>query len=96
MSRVQISAEAEGDIDQIAAHTLATWGWRQTNKFLAKLEDGFELLAQNPSIGRSCEPLHAGLQRFEIGMHVIFYISKQGTILIVRVLHQDMLPDNYI
>ena len=52
MLQVDVSLEAEEDIDQITAYTTSTWGWRQTNHYLAKPEDGFNLLAQNPSVGR--------------------------------------------
>ena len=65
MLKVNVSVEAEEDIDLIAAYTTRTWGWRQTNRYLAKLEDGFELLAQNPLIGRSCDSIRpdcAGLR----------------------------------
>ncbi len=96
MPRVRISAEAEEDIDRIAAYTTSTWGWRQTDRYLAKLEYGFDLLAKNPSIGRSCDSIRAGLQRFEIGRHVVFYIPEPGGVLVVRVLHQRMLPGNYV
>jgi toxin ParE1/3/4 len=94
--QVRISGEAEADIDRIADYTTSTWGWRQTNQYLAKLEDGFDLLAQNPSIGRSCDSIRAGLRRFEIGRHVVFYLPESDGVLVVRVLHQQMLPNNYI
>ncbi len=96
MPQFQLSAEAEVDIDQIAAYTTSTWGWRQTDQYLAKLEDGFDLLARNPSIGRSCNSLRAGLRRFEIGSHVVFYLPEADCVLVVRVLHQRMLPINYV
>ena len=96
MAQVRISGEAETDIDRIADYTTSTWGWRQTNQYLAKLEDGFDLLAQNPSIGRSCDSIRAGLRRFEIGRHVVFYLPESDGVLVVRVLHQQMLPNNYI
>lgn len=96
MAQVRISGEAEADIDRIADYTTSTWGWRQTNQYLAKLEDGFDLLAQNPSIGRSCDSIRAGLRRFEIGRHVVFYLPESDGVLVVRVLHQQMLPNNYI
>jgi toxin ParE1/3/4 len=92
MLQVDVSVEAEEDIDQISAYTTKTWGWRQTNHYLAKLEDGFSLLAQNPSVGRSCDSIRPGLRRFEIGKHVVFYLIEPGKLLIVRVLHQQMIP----
>jgi len=33
-----------------------------------------------------------GLRRFEHGKHVVFYRIVAGGILIVRVLHQRMMP----
>ncbi len=86
MLQVDVFVEAEEDIDQITAYTTRTWGWRQTVPYLAKLEDGFILLAQNPSIGRSCDSIRPGLRRFEIGKHVVFYIPDSGKLLIVRIL----------
>jgi len=92
MPQVDVSVDAEEDIDGIAAFTAKTWGQRQTDEYLAKLEDSFKLLAQNPSIGRLCESIRPGLLRFEVGKHVVFYIREPEGILIVRVLHQQMIP----
>jgi len=94
--RVRISVEAEADIDRIADYTTNTWGWRQTDEYLAKLEEGFDLLAQNPGIGRPCDSLRTGLRRFEVGRHVVFYLPEPEGVLVVRVLHQQMLPSNYV
>lgn len=96
MPQVRFSGEAEEDIDRIAAYTTSTWGQRQTDQYLATLEDGFDLLAQNPAIGRPCDSIRAGLRRFEIGRHVVFYLVEPGGVLVVRVLHQQMLPANYV
>ena len=96
MPQVCVSVEAEADIDQIADYTTSTWGWRQADRYLAALEDGFDLIAQNPSLGRSCDRLRTGLRRFEIGSHVVFYLPEPEGVLVVRVLHQRMLPDKYI
>jgi toxin ParE1/3/4 len=92
MLQVDISVEAEEDIDEITAYTTSTWGWRQTDQYLAKLEDCFDLLAKNPSAGRCCDSIRSGLHRFEIGKHVVFYIPYPKKLLIVRVLHQQMIP----
>jgi toxin ParE1/3/4 len=96
MPQVRISVQAEEDIDQIADYTVAEWGWRQADQYLAKLETGFELLAQNPSIGRACDSIRKNLRRFEIGKHVVFYLEEPGGILVVRVLHERMMPAKYI
>lgn len=95
MTQVRISAAAEEDIGHIAAYTTTEWGWRQAHEYLTRLEEGLELLARNPSMGRSCDAIRERLRRFEIGSHVVFYLQESGGIFVVRVLHQRMLPANY-
>ncbi|MGO9435682.1 MAG: type II toxin-antitoxin system RelE/ParE family toxin [Terracidiphilus sp.] len=92
MSRTRISVEAERDLDGIAEYTKATWGWRQAERYLTKLEEGIELLGSHPTIGRNCGAIRTGLRRFEVGSHVVFYFVDADGILVLRVLHQQMLP----
>jgi toxin ParE1/3/4 len=92
MKRYTISAEADADIDLIAAYTARTWGWRQSDRYLGQLEDAFQLLVENPGIGRACDAIGSGLRRHEEGKHVVFYRLKPGGIRIVRILHQQMVP----
>ena len=92
MGSVVISVHAEADIDSIIEYSKVEWGSRQTDKYLSKLENEFELLARNPLIGRSCDSILPSLRRLEVGKHVVFYLSRTDGILIVRVLHQRMLP----
>lgn len=96
MQQVRISVEAESDIEGITAYSTVTWGWRQADRYLAKLEDCFNLLSENSAIGRPCESIQKGLRRFEIGRHAAFYFPEADGILIVRVLHEQMLPANYL
>ena len=92
MPAVYVSARAEADIDSIAKYTTNTWGRAQTDAYLAKLDNGFGLLARNSLLGRSCDSIRPGLYRYEIEKHVAFYRIVSGGIRIVRVLHQRMLP----
>jgi ParE toxin of type II toxin-antitoxin system, parDE len=54
----------------------------------------FELLADNPALGRPCDEIRSGLRRMKQGKHVVFYREEPGGILISRILHQRMLPEN--
>jgi toxin ParE1/3/4 len=87
-----VSADAQADIDLIAAYTTDRWGWQQTDRYLAQLEDSFQLLAENPRMGRPCDAISSGLRRHEQGKHAVFYRLKPGGIRVVRVLHQGMIP----
>jgi plasmid stabilization system protein ParE len=44
-------------------------------------------------LGRPCDWIRPGLYRFEKGRHVLFYRRREDGILISRVLHQSMLPE---
>ena len=92
MRSVSTSPQAEADIDGITEYTKTTWGWQQADVYLAQLEGAFDHLAEHPFIGRSCDSIHLGLRRFEVGKHVVFYMSQPDGILIVRILHQQMVP----
>ena len=92
MKRFVVSVEAQTDIDLITAYTTETWGWQQTDRYLSQLEDSFELLADNPRMGRPCDDISTGLRRHEVGKHVIYYRLKPGGVRVVRILHQQMIP----
>jgi toxin ParE1/3/4 len=92
MKRFVVSAGARKDIDEIAAYTTRTWSSQQTDRYLSRLEDGFHLLAQSPSMGRPCKEIDPELRRFEVEKHVVFFRLKRDGIRIVRVLHQQVLP----
>jgi len=44
-------------------------------------------------MGRACDAISSGLHWHEQGKHVVFYRLRPGGIRIVRVLHQQMIPD---
>jgi toxin ParE1/3/4 len=93
MSAYSVARLAEADMRAIIRFTNKTWGRTQTFKYTQDLHAGFQLLADNPSIGRVCNFQATGLRRFERGKHVIFYVPLTDGILIVRVLHQQMVPE---
>jgi toxin ParE1/3/4 len=92
MPAIYVSSKAEADIDSIIEYTKKSWGQRQADDYLTKIENSFKLLARNPLIGRSCEAISPGLHRYEVGKHVLFYASALDGVMIIRVLHQRMVP----
>jgi len=93
VARFRFSGRADSDLDNIVVYTLQTWGEAQTDRYLCKIEDCCQLLANNPGLGRLCDPVRPGLRRMEHGKHVIFYRVESGGILVCRILHQRMLPE---
>ena len=92
MSKFRLSRRAESDLLNIGAYTLRTLGKAQATRYLNELEACCRSLAANPALGRRCTEIRRGLRRFEIGRHVLFYRKERSGILILRILHQSMLP----
>jgi toxin ParE1/3/4 len=77
---------------EIARFTLDSWGVSQAHRYAQGLQAAFQLLAENPKLGRPCDAISSGLHRHEQGKHVIFYRLKPGGVRVVRILHQQMIP----
>jgi toxin ParE1/3/4 len=93
MAGFRFSKLARLDLIEIGDYTLDQWGADQAIRYLDSLERCFELIASNPLIGRKCDLLRKGYRRAEHEKHVILYRSDKTGILIVRILHQQILPE---
>ena len=93
MARARFSRSAERDLLSIGRYTLREWGLDQALRYLDDLEACCEMLAKNPRAGRACNEVRPGLRRMERGRHVIFCRKQADGILVSRVLHQRMLPE---
>lgn len=93
MPEYSLTRPAESDLKSIIRYTMKTWGRAQTKRYSQGLRECFQMLANNPSIGRKCEFIRPGLHRFEHGKHVVFYLVESDEIFIVRLQHQQMIPN---
>ena len=84
------SKRAERDLIKIYQGSIIKWGVAQADKYDAELESVVNLLADNPSLGRSCDEIRQNLQRHESGRHIIFYRKRQTDIFIIRILYDGM------
>lgn len=90
MPTFRLTAKARADLVSIAHYTEDTWGREQRNKYLTKLDESFHLLAEKPHIGRTCDDILMGYQKYHIGRHLIFYRQSDKDIEIIRILHDRM------
>lgn len=89
----KLSKLAEEDIYQIARYTIQQFGVTQAKKYHNELKQTFELLARAPWIGRECNWVCDGMRRFEFKKHSIYYLSKNDTLFIARLIHHSMDVD---
>ena len=90
MAAYSLSEKAVSDLDGIYEFTILNFGLEQARSYLLGLHERFQILADNPGVGRSAAQLAPELRRHEYQSHIIFYIPKEKGVLIVRVLHERM------
>ena len=92
MAAYRLTQEAVDDLDAIHEYTITNFGLEQARGYLNSLHQRFEDLAEHPALGRGAQRLAPGLRRYPFRSHVVFYVSEDRGILIVRVLHRSMEP----
>lgn len=93
---LEFSEEAKDDIDQINLYTLTTWGEQQLAVYASLLDEAFCEIAENPEIGRRREGLPKQFKGYKVGKHVVFYLVRDNTVFVVRVLHSSMDFANHL
>lgn len=87
MCRYILSLKTQEDIDEIYLFTKTKFGQHQTIKYLSGLKSYFELLVENPDIGKDRSEIKKGLFSFPYESHIIFYRVFKNHIRIIRVLY---------
>jgi toxin ParE1/3/4 len=90
MSIFRLTELAKQDLLSIGRYTQTSWGREQRNRYLAKIDAAFHLLAIETQRGRACEDLLAGYYKYHVGRHLIFYRQFSEGVEIVRILHDRM------
>lgn len=96
MSRFVLSPRARADLDEIWSYTAQRWDVDQAERYLRRIAEAVDLVAENPGLGRNCDYIRQGYQKFPVGSHVLFYRQVQDAIDIVRILHQQMDFDRHL
>ena len=89
MADYSLAQAAYDDLEQIDEYTLQTWGDEQRTRYLSDLFQQFDLIAENPSLGKLRPELADGVQSLPLREHVIFYEVHAGRCHILRVLHHS-------
>jgi toxin ParE1/3/4 len=96
MGSFRLTQLALTDLRSIGRYTQTTWGREQRDRYLAKLDQSFYLLAKEPQHGRDCADIRAGYRKYHVGRHLIFYRMAQDGIKIIRILHDSMDIESHL
>ena len=98
MTSYVVTDLAEQDITEIAAF-ISQDKVNAAIRFVDRLHDTFQLIAENPGIGPRREALATGLRSFPVGDYLVFYRKRAEVVEIIRVLSGfrdlDALLRNY-
>lgn len=84
MAVYKLSEEAAKKIISIYEYSLLNFGEAKADEYYLSLHNAFELLAEQPNLGRKFHEYH----RHEHGYHALFYKVTDYGILILYILHQ--------
>ena len=87
--QVKLSRDASAQIDEIILYTDTHFGERQTAEYVDGLYYSFELLSDNPRMGREWA---GGRRRYLYRSHVIYYRIESDHILITAIMNERQLP----
>lgn len=84
--RYRLSAVAERDLEEIWSYVTEEGSPTAADRLIDAIFDRFELLVEQPRMGRTRTELGEGVRSFVVESYVIYYRHDQD-VLIARVLH---------
>lgn len=87
---IKLSLLALQNLQGISNYTLKKWGEEQEEQYLNTIYDLFEEISAAPEIWRFRHNLYPECQSALGQKHVIFFQQQGETLLVARVLHQQM------
>lgn len=82
----RLSALAERDLDEIWAYIAEDASPATADRLVDAIVERFELLAEQPRMGRLRPEFGEGVRSFTVENYVIYY-RYEGDVLVARVLH---------
>jgi len=82
----RLSSLAEQDLEEIWSYVAEDASASTADRLIDSLIDRFELLAEQPRMGRLRPEFGEGVRSFAVESYVIYY-RYEGDVLIARILH---------
>ncbi|HCE3069030.1 TPA: type II toxin-antitoxin system RelE/ParE family toxin [Vibrio parahaemolyticus] len=95
-NKYKLSKLAQAHLRKIKSYTVNNFSEMQWNNYKDTLLTGFQMLADNPAVGRSCDEIYPSSFYFPVGKHTAYFTKEDGFILVVAVLGQSQLPQNHL
>lgn len=90
MADYVLSNKADTDLTEIYLYSFQTFGEARADTYFLSLRDRLQNLADNPHLGRSAADIRPDLLLYRHARHMIFYVTEESGIFVVRILHDAM------
>jgi toxin ParE1/3/4 len=87
VSEYQLSQRADRELFTIFLDSIDMFGLFQARRYRDELTHCFELLAENPNMGRQDEALGEAVRRHEHKSHIILYEQNAAGVAILAIVH---------
>ncbi|WP_413282444.1 type II toxin-antitoxin system RelE/ParE family toxin [Vibrio sp. MA40-2] len=95
-NKYKLSKLAQTHLQKIKNYTVNNFSEMQWQSYKDTLLTGFQMLADNPAVGRSCDEIYPSDFYFPVGKHTAYFTKEDSFILVVAVLSQSQLPQNHL
>ncbi|HCH5318968.1 type II toxin-antitoxin system RelE/ParE family toxin [Vibrio harveyi] len=95
-NKYKLSNLAQSHLRKVKNYTVENFSELQWRNYKDTLLSGFQMLADNPGLGRSCDEIYPYGFYFPIGKHTAYFTKEDDFILVVAVLGQSQLPQNHL
>ena len=95
-NKYKLSNLAQSHLRKVKNYTVENFSELQWRNYKDTLLSGFQMLANNPGLGRSCDEIYPNGFYFPIGKHTAYFTKEDDFILVVAVLGQSQLPQNHL
>jgi toxin ParE1/3/4 len=87
VTRYGLSKRATNDLYEVFLYGYEQFGVAQAEAYAERLHHVFQLLAENPRMGRAASVIASGIRRHEHGAHIVLYKPSRDGVTILRIVH---------
>lgn len=87
--RYELTARADRELLDLYLYGVGEFGFRQAEDYLLGLRRTFDILAEQPQLGRTAPEIGRNVRRHRHGSHVILYEPAVRGALILAIVHKS-------
>lgn len=91
--RLELSAQADSDLDAIYTYGFHQWGERQADRYYDALIEHFDLICTNPFLYAAIDDIRAGYRRSVCGVHSIYYRVTDDAVQIMAIIGKQDIEE---